>query len=97
VRWDTILFEARFTLARPAVKFPVVPGARDVIAVERSFAERTPDVVAYTGNRTEFAILADKSDFLAPQQDLLNRLETQLVRGTNIDPRFRFHAQPSRY
>ena len=54
---DVILFRARLSVSGRAVKFPVVPGADDVIAVEGAFAERPRQMIADSGDGAEGAVL----------------------------------------
>jgi hypothetical protein len=46
IAWDTIVFEAWFASPATAVKFPVMPRADNIVAVQPAFAKRPTDVVA---------------------------------------------------
>ena len=43
---NAVLFEARLANTATAVKFPIVPGADDIIAIEPTFAEGAANMVA---------------------------------------------------
>ncbi len=43
---NAILFETRFAKSAATMKFPVMPGADDVIAVQPTITERSADMVA---------------------------------------------------
>src|SRR6185437_10648314 len=54
---NAVFLETGFAQAGAAVKFPIVPRADDVIAVEAAVAERAADMVAGIRDHAEFAVL----------------------------------------
>ena len=88
--WDTILFEARLADAATSVKFPIVPRADDIIAVEPAVAQRASDMVARIRNRSEFSIFERYRDILVHRRDALQRFRSEFIHVTNIDPVFIF-------
>ena len=53
---NDIAFETRFASAITAVKFPVVPRANKVIAVEIALAKRPANMIAFVGNDADDAV-----------------------------------------
>ena len=87
---DAILFEARLTNPATSMKFPIVPRADDIIAIEATLAERASDMVASIGNRAEFSIFERYRDILVHRCDALQRVRSEFIHVTNIDPVFIF-------
>jgi hypothetical protein len=76
------------------VELPVVPGTHDVVAVERAFPERPPEMIADAGYRAELTVLECESDLLAPEQHLPDGLLGEFIGGAHIDPGTSFHVCP---
>jgi len=55
---DAIVSEAWLASTATAVKFPIMPRADNVIAIQPAFPERPTDMVARIRNGTELSILA---------------------------------------
>ena len=88
--WNAILFEARLTNPATSMKFPIVPRADDIIAVEPTLAKRASDMVASIRNRAEFSIFERYRDVLVHRRDGLQRFRSEFNHVTNIDPVFIF-------
>ena len=82
----TVILESRFTVAGAAVKLVVMPGAHDVVTVERAGAQRPADVIADTGDRAELAVAIRQGDAQSSRLDLAQRRIAQLLDRAQIDP-----------
>ena len=89
-----IRFETGFAPAVTVMKFPEMPGASDIVAIEPAFAKRSADVVADAGDRAEFAIAAGQGDARTLEDDLLQFAFGKLCRIADIDPFLFCHAVP---
>ena len=54
---NTIVIEAWLALAATSVKFPVMPRADNIFAIQPAFAERSACVIAGIGKNTKCAVL----------------------------------------
>jgi hypothetical protein len=91
---DSVILEPGLAFARREMEFPVVPGAGEVFALERSFAERTADVVADAAHGTEPAVHEGQRDGLAIDRHDAAWRGFEGVDGAKIDPLHR--AAPKR-
>lgn len=86
MRRDVIGFVTRFTLTGAPMKLVVMPGADDVVAIERAIAERAADMIADARNRAELAVLEGQRDAFRSDAEFLHRFFGKLVVGADIDP-----------
>jgi len=66
------------------MKFPIVPRADDIIAVDAAFAKRPADVVARVRHRAEFSVLERQRDVAVVDADARERRAAQFVGGADI-------------
>ena len=81
-----IVLESRLAKTRDPVKLPLMPGADNIVAVQRPFAERAAGMIADIVNSTEF--LTDATERYLQPSDLvtLQRLRAKQFRRADIDP-----------
>ena len=74
-----LLFVAGLAEAGQSVNLPVGPGADDIVACERAFAQRPTHMVADAGDRGEFTIYMDECDLGLAAGQLLERSTLQFA------------------
>ena len=63
---NPVILEARLAKTGDAMKFPLMPGADDVVAVQRALAQRAADMIAAVVNGAELSRLAAQGDLDRP-------------------------------
>src|SRR5579864_7833097 len=83
---NAILLVAGLTGAGRAVKFPVMPRADEVVAIEEAFAEWPAGVIAHIRNGAKHPFLEGQGHHDFPRDDRLERALCELVCRAEIDP-----------
>ena len=91
---NAILLEAGFAEPAAAVKFPIVPGADDVFAIEPPVAERPAHMIACVRDRAELSVPEGDRDLAILCGDALERRLGKVRGGADIDPVFICHCDP---
>ena len=81
-----VRLEAGLPFPRDAMKFPMVPRANDVVAIERAVSERTARMVAGAVDRSERAADARERDPRSTHEHLLERRPRELGDLAQIVP-----------
>src|ERR1035441_6279469 len=68
------------------MKFPIMPGAHDVIAVQPALAERAAGVIAHAGNDAEYAVVMREGEFGATEGDFGQRAGSKICCCPDILP-----------
>ena len=88
VRRYHIFFESAFTLATNTMKLPLMPWTNDVIAFERTFAQRSTRMITRAVDRSENAIFVGQRNANTSNHDLLYVARGEFLHAAYIDPFF---------
>ena len=83
---NTIILEAWLARAGTSVKFPVMPRADNIFAIQPAFAERSACVIARIRKNTKCAIFIRNGEFSVQHGDALERRRRKLVDAADINP-----------